>query len=54
MTTLAWLATMAMLCLSPHFVCTSDKRHIDGERYTTTCGGLYQRPETWSCVEVAR
>jgi hypothetical protein len=54
MTALTWLITIALLALSPQFVFRHDRRNIDGERYVELCGGLYQRPETWVCVEIGR
>lgn len=54
MTVLVWLITIALLAVSPSFRCTSDRRQFDEERYTELCGGLYQRPETWACIETGR
>ncbi len=54
MNTLTWPLVVALLSLSPEFRCTHDRRESDGERYMSACGGLYQIPESWTCVEVAR
>jgi hypothetical protein len=51
---IAFILHLATLCLSPEFRFTHDRRSSDGERYTEICGGLYQRPTTWECVEVRR
>jgi hypothetical protein len=53
-TAVGFLLHLATLCLSPEFRFTHDRREADGERYTEICGGLYQRPTTWECVEVRR
>jgi len=49
-----WLITGGLLALNPEFRCSRDRRSFDGERYVELCGGLYQKPETWACLEVAR
>lgn len=54
MTAITWLITVALLALSPQFRFTHDRRSFDGERYVSMCGGIFQRPETWACIEVKR
>jgi hypothetical protein len=49
-----FVVTFVLLSLSPEFRFAHDRRECDGERYVELCAGLYQRPETWACVEVAR
>lgn len=49
-----WLIAVGLLSLFPDFRCSHDKRQFDGERYTEICGGRYQQPETWACIEVPR
>lgn len=51
---IAFLLTALLLCPLPDFRTTADRRTFDDERYTEFCVGLYQRPETWACVEVPR
>jgi hypothetical protein len=51
---ISFLVTLAMLWPSPDFRFRYDRRAFDGERYVEFCAGLYQRPETWACVEVQR
>lgn len=51
---LTFLLTAILLSPLPEFRTTMDRRSFDGERYTEYCIGLYQRPLTWACVEVAR
>lgn len=51
---LAFLVTILLLSLHPDFRLSVDRRERDGERYGVVCGGLYQRPETWTCLEVPR
>jgi hypothetical protein len=48
----SFLLHLATLCLSPEFRFTHDRREADGERYTSVCAGLYQRPTTWECLEI--
>ena len=54
MNILTWPLVIVLLALSPEFRCSSDRRESDGERYTSVCAGLFQRAETWTCVEVGR
>lgn len=51
---LTWLLTIMLLALQPQFVFRHDRRNFDGYRYVELCGGLYQQPYTWACIEVAR
>ena len=52
MTFLTWLVTLVLLAPSPEFRFTHDRCNYDGDRFYQLCGGLYQRPETWACIEV--
>lgn len=54
MTAIGWLFALLLLALSPEYRCRIDRRNYDGERVTVWCGGLFQKTETWVCVEVAR
>jgi hypothetical protein len=47
-----FLVTLALLWPLPQFRFTRDRRNFDGERFTELCGGLYQQPYTWACVEI--
>jgi hypothetical protein len=49
-----FLFTLVLLWPSPDFRLRYDRRECDGERYVSICAGLFQRPETWTCVEVKR
>lgn len=51
---ITWLVTVGLLSLHPDCCFTRDRRNMDGHRYVELCAGLYQRPETWACVEVPR
>lgn len=51
---LTWLVALALLSLQPRFCFTHDRRNFDGDRYVEFCGGIYQQPYTWVCVEVPR
>lgn len=49
-----FLISALLLSFSPDVRYSKDKRNYDGYHYTEYCVGLYQRPETWVCVEVRR
>lgn len=51
---ISFVVTLVLLSLSPEFRLRHDRRECDGERYVSICAGLYQRPETWTCIEVER
>lgn len=51
---IAFVVTIALLSLSPDFRFSVDRRECDGYRYTEICGGLFQQPTTWTCLEVPR
>lgn len=50
----SFLAAAVLLAMQPRVCFTHDARNFDGYRYTEYCVGLFQRPETWVCVEVPR
>lgn len=51
---LHFLLSVLLLSASPQVRYSKDRREFDGERYTEYCVGLFQRAETWACIEVPR
>jgi hypothetical protein len=51
---IVFIVTAALLWPLPSFRVRVDRRESEGERYVSACVGVFQRAETWACVEVAR
>lgn len=52
MTVISWLVSVVLVSLSPQVRYRRDVCNYDGDRFVSLCAGLYQIPESWSCIEV--
>lgn len=52
MTAFLFVLHVVLMALSPQSRFSRDVCNYDGDRFVSLCAGLYQIPETWTCLEV--